>query len=572
MSNNFEQNAQIIAYADKFDVNEPINNKHEKQNDQKDEYDSDTSLSSTRSAKSREEEQTEDGFVVQKKNALVNMIKTSKYSPVVINEEIMNSFEELTAPPDDKRSFVWGSILMFIAAFLFSITTAIVEWNHMYGRYSFEIFVFRMFIQLFVTTIVASISVVMNNNYCYESLSAFSTTEYDEGDTETEWESDAELGELSKPRPKRPRRHSHHRRRSRFPKLSRILQGKYKCQRPCCQIRCVCTDVFAKFWKESSSKVKWCILARGVCGGTGAVCYYWAVDILPIDDVLFLFSLYPVFSSIFSMLILKERVTYQHVLSLCIAMVGILLITHPSFIFGRDDRDDRIYNIWETDWRKLIEGYGYAFIGSVCYGFVYVFIRMAYKAPTFSLIFSNGLFGLVEAVLICVLFHRFVPIPMWQDWLIAFGIAVIGYLAQNAENRSGKCMFASLAALIRVTEVFWEYVWQNLLYSQPAGMIASVGAACLALSIFLMMNDKYKNIKDIEISSALEGVIDYETDLETDLENYDLAKKNVNYEYKRKKHRPSLPAKLAEKICGGYDEHHQRYAFKPVEITDFDGI
>ena len=182
------------------------------------------------------------------------ILKESKYSPMVINEEILNSLEELDHPPLDKKSFIWGAILMFIASFLFSISTTIIKWNHQFGRESFEIFVFRMFIQLFVTTMVASISVVMNHHYCYESVSVYSASEWDEGDTETEWESDAELGENVSPqlyknknKNKNNKIRNNNSKSNNLHKLSSMLRGQYKFQKPCCQIRCVYTTVFAKF-------------------------------------------------------------------------------------------------------------------------------------------------------------------------------------------------------------------------------------------------------------------------------------------------------------------------------------
>lgn len=312
-------------------------------------------------------------------------------------------------------------------------------------------------------------------------------------------------------------------------------------------------------------------LQKYVKNTKGAVCYYWAVAILPINDTIMILSLFPIWATLFSHLILKERVSYQHIFSLFIAIIGILLMCYPSFIFGIDDRDDLHYNISETEWKLLIEGYGYAFVGSICYGFVFIFIRLAYKAPTFSLIFSNGLFGLLEAIIICIIFKRFVPIPMWRDWLIAIGIGCIGYLAQNAENRSGKYVFASLASLIRVTEVFWEYVWQNLIYSKPAGMIASIGAACLAFSIFSIMYDKYNDIKHIEISTAEEGVMEYETEYDQTDNEHDHNNENHYDENEfdvikpNKKNIKLIGAKIANKICG-----QQKY--QQIEVVDLDGI
>ena len=153
MSNEFESDLQpavdanIIAYGDE-DFN-PCN-------DNDNEYDSDTSLSSTHSEKSVEMNKSEgnddDNFIVHKKKSLVKILKNaskSKYSPMVINEEVLSSLEDLDHPPNDKKSFIWGAILMFIASFLFSISTTIIKWNHSFGRESFEIFVLvNLFIEV----------------------------------------------------------------------------------------------------------------------------------------------------------------------------------------------------------------------------------------------------------------------------------------------------------------------------------------------------------------------------------------------------------------------------------------
>merc|ERR1719295_2332803 len=199
-------------------------------------------------------------------------------------------------------------------------------------------------------------------------------------------------------------------------------------------------------------------------------------------------------------------------------MIGTLTMTNPSFLFGGDDRDDRVYDLTHTDWRVIIQGYGLALVGSVCYGLVFVFIRLAFKAPTFALIFSHGLFGCLEAIFICILYHRSLPVLSIRECAIAAGIGAIGYLAQNAENRSGKCCFASLAAMIRVTEVLWEFVWQNIGKGAPTGRnnIASIGAGCLALAIIVVIGDKYLEIKRTSIWDAEEGNEQYNTEIDSD--------------------------------------------------------
>ena len=372
-----------------------------------------------------------------------------------------------------------------------------------------QIFVFRMLVQLLLTVVVASISVVRSHSYCYdyESISVWSASENElqTEDDDDEKEELVEMGIIYPPNHRLHRFESPTNRRRRF--------------RPsglCCKVRCVCTTVFARFWTESSSETKWHILARGICGGTGAVCYYRAVSLIPFMDCLFVLSLFPCFSALFAKYLLKETVSMVHGAALLMAMVGTLTMTNPSFLFGGDDRDDRVYDISETNWKIIIEGYGLALVGSICYGLVFVFIRLAFKAPTFALIFSNGLFGCLEAIMICTLSHRALPVPSIRECAIAAGIGGIGYLSQNAENRSGKCCFASLAAMIRVTEVLWEFVWANMGNVQPDGHTASIGAGCLALAILIIIVDKYRLIQKMEVWDAEEGDDQYNTELDSD--------------------------------------------------------
>ena len=57
------------------------------------------------------------------------------------------------------------------------------------------------------------------------------------------------------------------------------------------------------------------------------MCYYWAVAVLPINDTIMVLYLYPVFTTLFAALMLKERISSLHVAALALAMTGILLMT-----------------------------------------------------------------------------------------------------------------------------------------------------------------------------------------------------------------------------------------------------
>jgi len=445
----------------------------------------------------------------KKKNMVLDLLRSASQYPLSIHEDVIAKLPDLDQPPVDTKSFFWGIILMLAAAFFSSVTTTILKYNHL-SQPSFEIFVFRMLVQLLLTVVVASISVVRSHSTCYdyESVSLWSATESEmDDDAQDDAVEDAVemgMGVIYPP--------NHRLHRIEYPRARRRFRPRL-----CCKVRCVgIWRVFKDFYLESSSDTKWHILARGICGGTGAVCYYRAVSLIPFMDCLFVLSLFPVFSALCAKWLLQETVSMVHAVALLMMLFGTLTMTNPSFLFGGDDRDDRVYDLSETNWRDIVEGYGLALVGSICYGFVFVYIRLCWKAPTFALIFSNGLFGCLEAILICALSHRALPAPTIREVAIAAGIGGIGYLSQNAENRSGKCCFASLAAMIRVTEVLWEFLWQNMGAAQPANQTASIGAGCLALAIVVVIWDKYREIKRAEVHFAMEGDDELNTEIDSD--------------------------------------------------------
>ena len=156
--------------------------------------------------------------------------------------------------------------------------------------------------------VVASISVVRQQNYCYDYQAVSYETEEEEQGHDEEEEIEMGMGIIYPPNHRLHSFESPTARRRCRPML-------------CCKVRCVCTTVFAKFWTESSSETKRYILYRGLLGGTGAVCYYRAVSLIPFMDCLFVLSLFPCFTALFAKYICGETVSAVHAVALVVMMV-----------------------------------------------------------------------------------------------------------------------------------------------------------------------------------------------------------------------------------------------------------
>ncbi len=81
-------------------------------------------------------------------------------------------------------------------------------------------------------------------------------------------------------------------------------------------------------WKKGNLKF---LLLRSLFGTVGIVCNFYALDHIPLADASILNKMSPFFVIIFSLLLLKEKLTFFQGLAVSVAFIGTLFIIKPSF-------------------------------------------------------------------------------------------------------------------------------------------------------------------------------------------------------------------------------------------------
>ncbi|HEX4935023.1 MAG TPA: DMT family transporter, partial [Gemmatimonadaceae bacterium] len=76
------------------------------------------------------------------------------------------------------------------------------------------------------------------------------------------------------------------------------------------------------------------LFARGALGAIGINCFYWSLVHLPLGEATLIQYTNPIFATILAALWVGERVRPGEVLCLGFALVGVVLITRPGFLFG----------------------------------------------------------------------------------------------------------------------------------------------------------------------------------------------------------------------------------------------
>ena len=77
------------------------------------------------------------------------------------------------------------------------------------------------------------------------------------------------------------------------------------------------------------------VIGRAFFGALGALFKYWAAKEMDYGDSVVLGSLSPVFATLFSRVLWKEKVNMSTIAALVIGLAGVTIVAKPSFLFGK---------------------------------------------------------------------------------------------------------------------------------------------------------------------------------------------------------------------------------------------
>mmetsp|Transcript_41367 Transcript_41367/g.74575 ORF Transcript_41367/g.74575 Transcript_41367/m.74575 type:complete len:476 (-) Transcript_41367:55-1482(-) len=239
------------------------------------------------------------------------------------------------------------------------------------------------------------------------------------------------------------------------------------------------------------------VILRGIIGGFGFINYYYTLSTLPLGDATTLLSLYPIVTIFLARIVLGEEIKPLYIVAALFSVVGAALISRPSFLFGNEDDDD-------DDARPPKLGYITAIIGSLCASAVIVLIRKAGKvgAHTLQLLFSWTVFGVSFSLIVGFIAGSTEADQQWripsrQEMPSVLGVCVSGTFAHFLLNYAAKLVPATMAGLLRSSDIFWAYLLEMIVLSQhpPKETLCGVLLVCSSLVLVLLAsNEKTSNM------------------------------------------------------------------------------
>mmetsp|Transcript_10601 Transcript_10601/g.24210 ORF Transcript_10601/g.24210 Transcript_10601/m.24210 type:complete len:434 (+) Transcript_10601:116-1417(+) len=234
------------------------------------------------------------------------------------------------------------------------------------------------------------------------------------------------------------------------------------------------------------------VMLRGFIGGLGFCNYYYTLSTLPLGDATTLLSLYPIVTIFLAYYVLNEAIKPAQLVAAVLSVLGGVLISRPSFLFGSDDASAR----------PPLLGYFTAIIGSCCAAGVIVLIRKAGRsgANTLQLLFSWVVFGISWSLLLAFLTGskpgQQWRVPSAREFPYVLGACLSGTLAHFILNYAAKLIPAGVSGLVRSSDIFWAYILEiAVLNEHPvAATWWGVALVSVALTILIHSTNREKEI------------------------------------------------------------------------------
>lgn len=217
--------------------------------------------------------------------------------------------------------------------------------------------------------------------------------------------------------------------------------------------------------------------------GTGVLamfCGFAALAFLPLPDTTAIGFAAPLFSVIFSVLLLKEQVRLYRWIAVAAGLAGIVLIFAPHIAASFDNT--------KTD--MTLNGALLALTGAVLAALSMTTVRkMTQTEKTTAIVFYFSLGSALIAGLTAP-FGWLMPTP--KDGIILVLIGLLGGVAQILMTQSYRYADASLVAPFDYMALLWAIVFGWFLFSEPPNWEMLIGGAMVIVAgIFVIWREHY---------------------------------------------------------------------------------
>jgi len=220
------------------------------------------------------------------------------------------------------------------------------------------------------------------------------------------------------------------------------------------------------------------LLVRGLLGAIGINGFYWSLVHLPLGEATLIQYTNPVFATILAALWVGERVRVREVMCLGLALVGVVFITRPGFLFGSAASAYAPADV------------AIALVGALGSGAAYASVRKLGPSEHASVVvFYLPLVTLPLAIPGALSAWRH---PTALEWLLLAGVGICTQVAQVYMTKGLQAESAVRATTTGYLQIVFAGAWGALLLGERPSPWTLVGAALIVSSALAVAFSKQR--------------------------------------------------------------------------------
>lgn len=190
-----------------------------------------------------------------------------------------------------------------------------------------------------------------------------------------------------------------------------------------------------------------------------------------------------VFVAIFARLFLKEPCGLFNVITVILTLIGVVLITRPTFLFGESVQSLIDEDIVDSSYKARIWGPVSALSATLFGANAYVLLR-ALKSVHFAVIMSNfGAFGLIFSVIIGLWLGGLCWPMCGTERLLVVALAVFSFFGQILLTLALKLEQAGPVSIGRSCDIVFAFIWQVIFFKERLNGYSVIGAILVTSSV-----------------------------------------------------------------------------------------
>ena len=223
------------------------------------------------------------------------------------------------------------------------------------------------------------------------------------------------------------------------------------------------------------------LFLRGIIGSIALFFVYESLQRISIPEATVIQYLYPIFTAIFGLFLLNEKLSRNIIVAIFLGLAGVYTIFEFPFILSNES--------------ILIEDLSIALIGACLTGAAYVLVRKASKLgeSPYTIMFYFPLFSVL--ISLPFMFSTW-TMPSILCWIYIFFVGVFTQLGQLFLTFGYKILPAGKAASTSYVQVPFSIIAGMILFNDSLTLHFVIGSVVIFFSIFLIINDKNKNLNN----------------------------------------------------------------------------